>query len=603
MTRIVCLWLARWSLERLASARPELRERDVLLYAPTSGGGLQVVAACERLAIPIGTPLAEALATCRALAPSPLVGEGWGEGEELQNRHAVLSESEGPNGSLVDHAVPSNNRIPTHSQPLTPGPSPARGERRKTARSASKLTDLVVLPHDPLADRLALEELAEQLQTFSPTVGLEEADEPSSLLLDASGVTEQFGGEFALATRLLSWLAERGLTAHVAVADTIGAAWAMAHHTAQTQNEVAPTPPAILPAGQTREALAPLHPAALRLPEETLAWLLELGLVCIGQVATLPRTALISRFGDALLGRLDQALGTLPEVIAARTAPEEFTAQWLLEYPTDRWELLEYLLGQLLMRLTDSLEKQRLGVTQLTCRAEMELGPPCSFSVGLYQPCASAVHLRELLRLAWERRPPEGAVAALRITAVAISPLRFAQLPLFDDTSHATSPRDVAGLVDRLASRLGREAILRPWPLADAQPEHACQYLPVHFAERRPAQPLARTKPKGRAQSTSRTAAQPFAAAKSLRPVLLYPRPVPLEVLGLAPAGSPARFSWRGRDCQVSHCWGPERIETGWWRRGAVRRDYYRVETPAGERYWIFRELASRRWFLQGEFS
>jgi protein ImuB len=49
--------------------------------------------------------------------------------------------------------------------------------------------------------------------------------------------------------------------------------------------------------------------------------------------------------------------------------------------------------------------------------------------------------------------------------------------------------------------------------------------------------------------------------------------------------------------------WGPERIETAWWRGRSVRRDYYRVETAEGSRYWLFRRLTDGQWFLHGEFE
>jgi nucleotidyltransferase/DNA polymerase involved in DNA repair len=35
---------------------------------------------------------------------------------------------------------------------------------------------------------------------------------------------------------------------------------------------------------------------------------------------------------------------------------------------------------------------------------------------------------------------------------------------------------------------------------------------------------------------------------------------------------------------------GPERIESGWWDQGDVRRDYYLVETAKGQRAWAYRD-------------
>jgi protein ImuB len=86
------------------------------------------------------------------------------------------------------------------------------------------------------------------------------------------------------------------------------------------------------------------------------------------------------------------------------------------------------------------------------------------------------------------------------------------------------------------------------------------------------------------------------------RPLHLRPRPLRVLVVGIAPDGPPARFRLAGRDHRVARAWGPERIETGWWRTRCVRRDYYQVETTSGERFWLFRELAGGGWFLHGEF-
>ena len=41
---------------------------------------------------------------------------------------------------------------------------------------------------------------------------------------------------------------------------------------------------------------------------------------------------------------------------------------------------------------------------------------------------------------------------------------------------------------------------------------------------------------------------------------------VPVEVLAVFPDGPPVRFVWEAVEWRVAHWWGPERIETGWWR-------------------------------------
>jgi protein ImuB len=63
------------------------------------------------------------------------------------------------------------------------------------------------------------------------------------------------------------------------------------------------------------------------------------------------------------------------------------------------------------------------------------------------------------------------------------------------------------------------------------------------------------------------------------------------------------RFRSRGREYRVASAWGPERIETGWWRGAMIARDYYHIETLTGQRFWLFRRLDDDRWFLHGAFE
>jgi protein ImuB len=77
------------------------------------------------------------------------------------------------------------------------------------------------------------------------------------------------------------------------------------------------------------------------------------------------------------------------------------------------------------------------------------------------------------------------------------------------------------------------------------------------------------------------------------------------------PDGPPARFDWRHVTRHVVKVEGPERIAMEWWRdeqNRALTRDYFRVESRAGVRVWLYREGLVRageptRWFLHGLFA
>jgi protein ImuB len=90
-------------------------------------------------------------------------------------------------------------------------------------------------------DRAALEELAGWSGRFSPIVALGCVERRHALLLDITGCAVCFGGEDRLLDRVVRELCEQGWNARVAIADTVGAAWAVAHYGAA---------PLLVPPGQ-----------------------------------------------------------------------------------------------------------------------------------------------------------------------------------------------------------------------------------------------------------------------------------------------------------------------------------------------------------------
>jgi len=512
------------------------------------------------------------------------------------------------------------------------------------------------LPHWPaqrtraarpgLDDRQALEELAGWCRQFSPLVGIEDSPDPQSLLLDVTGLEHLFGNEASLGQQILDALQRRGFSARLAIADTLGAAWAVAHFDPpQAACGLAPSPGdpgmlsrkrlTIIPPGETptQDALRPLPIEALRLPEHVVERLHSVGVHWIGQLEPLPRQDLALRFGSVLVDRWDQATGRLAEPIPACPLVQVFQLQEDLEYPTARREIVESILQRLIGRLAQMLLASGRGAMRIDCRlvgdcpdfrgevrenGTVPLGGQgdwaVEFSVGLFRPSASAQHLLGLLRMRLERLRIPGPVTAVSIDAAATAPLERRQEELFDldgDRSGRSSRRLVAGLVDRLASRLGRDAVLRPRLLPDAQPERAYRYDPLLATARQGARRgprragwhALRDEGRGCADARLTTPIVALWACHPSRPLRLISQPLPISVVSLVPDGPPLRFLVRGREHRIEQVWGPERIETGWWRGPMVARDYYRVETSLGRRFWLFRRLADGRWFLHGTFE
>lgn len=475
-------------------------------------------------------------------------------------------------------------------------------------------------PYHPAADRQELERLAEWCERFSPLVGVEQtgepargdAEEPESLLLDITGLGPLFGGEESLLRRMASELAARGYKTRIAAADAIGTAWGVARFAshewrnegAKDGLEIRPTGGLaqladiwVIPPGHSAAAMAPLPLAALRLPLATIDLLQQLGIQQVGQLVSLPRASLASRFGEVVLLRIDQAWGRVREVLVAQRALPPFQATWLFECPTERREAVEFVMQQLIARIAHWLAEQCRGAVQLEVRLRGEADErdegarEVIFRLGLFRPTAAARYLWELLRLQIEQTTWPGAVQEIMVEVPLIAPLEIRQGELFEDTVR-DGQRQLARLIDRLSSRLGRESVLQPRVTADAQPEQACRYVPV--AGQRPVQ----QEKESAVEANLRDRFHPVD-----RPLYLHHPPLPLQVLAAVPDGPPARFHVERDWHAVARYWGPERIETGWWRGDSIRRDYYRVETDGGLRFWLFRRLDDGRWFLQGRFE
>jgi protein ImuB len=476
---------------------------------------------------------------------------------------------------------------------------------------------LEILPADPTAESDVLIRLAYWCHRYSPTVGLEEAERPESLLLDVTGIGRLFGGEEHLLEQAARALSGRGYRARLAIADTIGAAWALAHYgeshhrenKSQIPNPQSPIPNPKFQIPNSKFQIPNLPLPALRLPAETSDLLAQLGIHRVGELAALPREGLESRFGPLLLKRLDQALGTADEIFQPLHPPPDLSAEWSFETPTAEPGVIQAVIEKLLVRLVQGLTASGRGATALTCRLDVQDRPPLVVDVGLYRPTATAKHLHELIGMQLEQRRSRNLgeeVERVTVTILTAAPLVERQQELFTSEHSCVDPAALARLVDRLAGRLGHRGVVRPRLVRDAQPELAIQYEPLVGAKgpsniRASAkQPRRSVKAKAAKLSEEKRDAVRFAPLE--RPLLLLPEPAPIRVISLLPDGPPAQFVYRGRTYRVARHWGPERIETGWWRKAGIRRDYWRTETTSGARYWLFRRLGDLAWFLHGVF-
>jgi protein ImuB len=258
-------------------------------------------------------------------------------------------------------------------------------------------TRLQVCAEDPDRDFRSLGKLAVWAGRFSPFVGVEERPSPQALLLDVTGCAACFHGEDQLLLRAAREFAEQKWKVRVALADTIGAAWALAHH--------ANTPFLARPA-ETENILMQLPVAALRLPEDAVRALAQLGIDQVRSLMSLDRDSIPNRFGVEVLRRLDQALGRLPEVLVPYQFLSEVRAVYPFAFPTDRLGDLRQALFRLAEQIQTTLQSRRWGARRLECLFYFETAAPQKIEIGLSRPSSSAAHLGApgWRKCAWRKR-------------------------------------------------------------------------------------------------------------------------------------------------------------------------------------------------------
>ncbi len=471
----------------------------------------------------------------------------------------------------------------------------------RTKRSAALVTH-----YNAPADETALAALANACERYSPCVGLGAAwPRPfggggqeaafDNLLLDVTSIGALFGGEDQLAAAIHRDLSAQGYVLRIAISANIATAWGLAHFAAK---------PSLIVAQGWNELLS-LPPAALRLPAWSLEVLTELGLETIEQLAALPLDALATRFGVEFVRQLQRAQGQGDEPLVPLKAAPQFQEQWPLEYPTTDREALALILEQLAQRLSTALRRRDLGALQLLCRLDIAESPPRLLQINLYRPSADAQHFVELLRLQGEVLRLRGAIGRVGLAVLTTARLEHRQGLLFAGVQERDDD-ELAALINRLSNRLGREQVTRPKFTRDVLPERAYDLAPL-AGNPQAAPPTASAKKT--AKRKSHTSAEATASAAIItphahtRPLSLLPQPIALAAVSIAPDGPPLSFTYQGQVERIQRHWGPERIETAWWRGPSVRRDYYRVEVAAGRRFWLFRELRTGRWFLHGHFD
>jgi len=465
------------------------------------------------------------------------------------------------------------------------------------ADARALVPDMHIEMLDPARGPAALDKCARWLRRYTPWVGADTHPASHGLLLDISGCAHLFGGERRMLDDMQARFNRRGITCYIAVADTIGSAWALAHY--------GPDSLIIAPSGHGADAVMDLPPDALRLPEDARDLCRRLGLDSIAALGAFPRASLTRRFGPYPVMRLEQALGQAGEMLNPCVPAPEFIVRKNLAQGVTQLDVIASLTQTMCATLAAKLFAAGQGAARLDLiltRADNEMQ---ALSVRLAAPSAEAGHLARLLATRLERvsRGFDAGcgVETLCLVASATAEVSMPQAPLtLGHRAFETPPvAALAGLFDRLAGRLGTQIVVRPVVYASHIPEHAVGYRPVHAA------PLS-------SEADDAGLSVGGSPSPQTRPLFMLCAPEPIEVIAEIPEGAPYRFRWRRVLHEVVRAQGPERISPEWWpsasQHNSLTRDYFRLEDRNGYRFWIYRdglygrETGRPRWFMHGVF-
>jgi protein ImuB len=462
---------------------------------------------------------------------------------------------------------------------------------------------IAVADADPDADRRLLEAIANWCDRYTPLVGL---DPPDGLVLDVTGCAHLFGGEAALCRDIVRRLASQGFHGRVAVADTLGCAWAVARHSSI----------AVVPPEQTEAVLLSLPLKGLRIAPQSNADLSEVGLKLIGDVIARPRAPLAARFGESFVRRIDQALGREDEPITPRLPVPAVVAERRFPDPIGLEADILATIEHLAAELRNALERRGEGARLLQVALFRADGKVHRLEIGTAAPVREPLQVRRLFaeRLAalGDACDPGFGFDMVRLAALITEPQEPSQTGLATPDLAA----ELTHLIDRFGARFGLRRIVRLVAQDTHIPEFAVAAIPAHAAARHPevrARPPLDARASKDDGQTARHGNRELTqdSLSPLRPIRLFEHPEPIEATAEVPDGPPVQFTWRRVNYRVLHAEGPERIAMPWWRddRGKMlTRDYFRVESRDGIRVWVYREGVFQPgtppiWFLHGLFA
>lgn len=382
--------------------------------------------------------------------------------------------------------------------------------------------------------------------------------------------------EEVLAAELASTVRGMGHAVRVAVSSgprlaRAFARWSSVAATAHGERSVR-----VVPGAQTAAAFSELPLVALPLDAERAAWFARLGVLTVGDLAELPRTAAASRLGPAASDVLELCAGRDAAPLVSYTLPSCPVEETSWDDPLSGIQPLLFVLRGLAARLSarlagrgEAAQTLELVILYDHSIARLRGAPPeLRLHFALASPLWRESELRRVVVSRLERTRLGAPTLGLRLEAPAVVRALGRQLDLSRVAGGvlvgARGLESLPVLLAELGADIGPSE-LGVLSLRDAhRPEAKSVLVPARLEN----------EPHPRLKKARRRDAAPLAASLPRAPTRLLPRPVPLD----APLAQGALVSIEQRLYSIEKVEFEHRLSAvEWWSPAPVARDYLRL--------------------------
>jgi DNA polymerase-4 len=315
----------------------------------------------------------------------------------------------------------------------------------------------------PDAEVALFEAMLDRLDDLSPRI---EAVDRGVTLVDITGLGPLLGDERRIAARAVALA--RGvapLSVKAGVGDNRWLA-VLAARLARLQRVGAPAAFHAIPAGEGAAALAPLSLDLLPADPATRARFALFGLTAMGQLATLPRSAVGAQFSEAGERLQQLARGHDPRPLIPRKRPERHVAQTTFEPPAEEITEIALALRRLSGELCEALRARHLAPGRAVLTLRLEDAPRLRVELAFPEPALEPDWIARLLigRLEQATRARQPTEEEPRIVAIGLAFDRLAdpaarQLPAFE--ARVGRWEELRWSLERLTMRFGEGRLWR----------------------------------------------------------------------------------------------------------------------------------------------